>query len=128
MRQTDIYGAHEKNIELFPKTQINNHGNEERGGLVWEWDPVRHRKVSKQIAPAFSGRALKAKEPALHKHIDYFVHRMESLEGDAISLPTWLNWLFVDISGDMAYNREMNAMRDSMVTAVFVLVPMDADF
>ncbi|CAG8981635.1 hypothetical protein HYALB_00013715 [Hymenoscyphus albidus] len=27
-------------------------------------------------------------------------------------MPTWINWLCVDISADMAYNREMNAMRD----------------
>lgn len=115
-RYVDIYGAHDRNIELFPKTQINNHGNEERGGLVWEWDPVRHRKVSKQISPAFSGRALKAKEPTLHKHMDIFIQHMEAMSGDAVSLPTWLNWLFVDISGDVAYNREMNAMTDSMLS------------
>lgn len=76
--------------------------------------------MSKQIAPAFSGRALKAKEPALHTHIDYFIQRMESFKGDAVSLPTWLNWLFVDISGDMAYNREMNAMRNSIAIAVLI--------
>lgn len=114
-RCSDIYGAHHKYIELFPKTQINNHGNEKSGGLVWEWDPVRHRKVSKQISPAFSGRALKAKEPTLHKYINLFVQHMEVSGGgtEGVSLPQWVNWLCVDMSGDMAYNREMNAMRDS---------------
>lgn len=76
---------------------------------------MRHRKVSKQISPAFSGRALKAKEPTLHKHIDLFIQRMSAMTGEAVNLPTWLNWLFVDISGDVAYNREMNALKDSML-------------
>ncbi|KAK7702440.1 hypothetical protein SLS64_009732 [Diaporthe eres] len=74
----DIYGSHEKFLERFPKTQINNHGNDEHGGLIWEWDPVRHRQVAKQLSPAFSGRALKAKEPTIHKYVDLFVERMET--------------------------------------------------
>ncbi|KAI1147270.1 cytochrome P450 [Nemania diffusa] len=111
---SDIYGAHHQNIELFPKTQINNHGSEKRGGLIWEWDPVRHRQVAKQISPAFSGRALRAKEPALHRYIDLFIQHMISDGQDdrGVSLPTWLNWLCVDISAEMAYNREMNAMQN----------------
>ncbi|TGJ84050.1 hypothetical protein E0Z10_g4732 [Xylaria hypoxylon] len=109
-----LYGSHNKNIELFPKTQINNHGNDEHGGLIWEWDPVRHRKVAKQMAPAFSGRALQAKALTLHKYVDLFVDRMTSL-GSAtrgVDLTTWINWLCVDMSADMAYNREMNALKN----------------
>lgn len=110
----DLYGSHEKSLELFPKTQINNHGNDERGGLIWEWDPVRHRQVSKRLSPAFSGRALKAKEPTIHKYVDLFVDRMKDLGGrpQGVSLPKWINWLCVDLSADMAYNREMNALKD----------------
>ncbi|KAI1248554.1 hypothetical protein MGN70_009753 [Eutypa lata] len=79
----DLYASHTKNLELFPKTQINNHGNDEHGGIIWEWDPLRHRQVAKQLSPAFSGRALKAKEPALHKYSDLFVERMKTLGGGA---------------------------------------------
>lgn len=115
---TDIYGSHNKNLESFPKTQINNHGNDEHGGLIWEWDAARHREVAKQLSPAFSGRALRAKEATLHKYIDLFVERMTALGGEigGVSLPTWINWLCVDISGDMAYNREMNALKDSKIS------------
>lgn len=83
---------------------------------------VQADRAGLQRAGAESERA------ALHKHIDYFVHRMKSLDGDAVSLATWLNWLFVDIPGDMAHNCEMNAMRDSMATATFVLITMNADY
>ncbi|KAI5922127.1 cytochrome P450 [Camillea tinctor] len=69
---------------------------------------------AKQLSPAFSGRALKAKEPTLHKYVDLFVERMKALGGGAqgVSLPTWINWMAVDISADMAYNREMTALKD----------------
>ena len=33
-------------------------------------------------------------------------------ELEGVSLPIWINWLSVAISADMAYNREMNALRD----------------
>lgn len=114
--ELDLYGSHNKNLELFPKTQINNHGKDEHGGIIWEWDAVRHRQVAKQLSPAFSGRALNAKEPTLHKYIDLFVTRMRTLSGGGqdVSLPTWVNWLCVDISADMAYNRKMNALKESM--------------
>jgi len=93
----DLYGSHDKFLERFPKTQINNHGNDEHGGLIWEWDPVRHRQVAKQMSPAFSGKALKAKEPTIHKYVDLFVERMEALglgkDGQGVDLPTWINWI-----------------------------------
>ncbi|KAH9985272.1 cytochrome P450 [Xylariaceae sp. FL0662B] len=110
----DLYSSHHKNVEIFPKTQINNHGNDEHGGIIWEWDPIRHRQVAKQLSPAFSGRALKAKEPTLHKYIDLFVDRMKAHGGNlaGVSLPTWVNWICVDISADLAYNREMNSLQD----------------
>lgn len=111
----DIYGSHNKNLELFHKTQIGNYGNDKHGGLIWEWDPVRHRQVAKQLSPAFSGRALKAKEPALHSYIDQFVERMKTHGGvaEGVNIPTWISWLCVDVAADMAYNRQMNAMKDS---------------
>lgn len=77
---------------------------------------MRHHQVAKQLAPAFSGRALKAKEPALYKCIDLFVDRMKEFgnsDDEGVSLPTWVNWACVDISGAMAYSREMNALKDS---------------
>ena len=85
---------------------------------------MRHRQLAKQLSPAFSGRALKAKEPTLHKHIDHFVARMDMLgaEPKGISLPSWINWVCVDISADMAYNREMNALEESNV--IYVCPPL----
>ncbi|KAI0145540.1 cytochrome P450 [Xylariaceae sp. FL1272] len=109
----DIYGTHTGSIESFAKTDINERGDK-HNGLVWETDPVRHRMVAKQISPAFSGRALRAKEPTLHKHIDLFVEQMKKLGGgsEGVRLDKWMNWLAVDLSADMAYNSQMNAMRD----------------
>lgn len=69
---------------------------------------------SRTDIPAFSGRALKAEEATLHKYVDLFVERMRTFGGGAegTSLPKWTNWLSVNISADMAYNREMDSLAD----------------
>ncbi|KAI1357355.1 P-loop containing nucleoside triphosphate hydrolase protein [Xylaria arbuscula] len=50
---SDIYASHTKNLEHFPKTDFFIFGLEDNG-LNWEMDPVKHRKDSKQLSPAFS--------------------------------------------------------------------------
>lgn len=56
---------------------------------------------------------MKAKEPRLHKHIDFFVEKMKAIGENGIDMSIWCNWLAMDISGDMAYNHELHQMRDS---------------
>jgi hypothetical protein len=69
--------------------------------------------VAKQVAPAFSSKSIRAKEPRLHKYIDLFIEQM-NVYGDAgVDLSKWCNWLAMDISADMAYNHEMHQTRDS---------------
>lgn len=71
--------------------------------------------MAKQLAPAFSGKALRAKEPTIHQYVDLFVERMKTY-GDVpegVDLNQWINWLSVDMAADMAYNRKMNALQDS---------------
>lgn len=71
----DIYDSHTKHLEHFTRTDWLDLGEGE-DGINWERDPVRHREVRKNLSPAFSVKSLQAKEPTLHKHIDYFLDRM----------------------------------------------------
>jgi hypothetical protein len=112
-RSTDIYSPHQKNLEIFVKTNFNDRGKD-LGGIIWEEDPIRHRVVAKKIAPAFSSRSIRAMEPLVHKYIDYFVARMHEL-GQAsagVELADWMNWLAMDMSADLSWNEKMYQMRD----------------
>lgn len=108
----DIYSPHVKNHEIFPKTGLNRRGDK-HGGILFEEDPVRHRRVAKQVALAFSSRATKAKEPRLHRYIDSFVNKMNAAGHDAVDVSRWLNWLAMDMSADIIYNREMQQVTES---------------
>lgn len=76
-------------MEHFTRTDWLDLGQGE-DGLNWERDPVKHRQTSKKLAPAFSVKSMKAKEPTLHKYIDYFVEKMRQLGGgeDGVELRT----------------------------------------
>ncbi|KAK8133654.1 hypothetical protein PG984_005666 [Apiospora sp. TS-2023a] len=112
---TDIYAPQHKNLEDFVKTDFQNRGKD-LGGLVWEEDPVRHRSVARQIAPAFGSRFLRTLEPIVHEHMDYFVKRMKELYADqntaGVPLVRWTNWLAMDLAADLAWNEKMHQMRD----------------
>lgn len=46
-------------------------------GLASERDIDKHRTSRKQLAPAFSPRALKQYEPTVHAHVDELVYKLE---------------------------------------------------
>ncbi|KAI1115192.1 cytochrome P450 [Nemania sp. NC0429] len=110
----DIYGSHDKGLEIFTKTDIHDFGRDRDGGLIWQQDPVKHHQIAKQLAPAFSLRAIRAKDGVLHKHVDYFVEKMKEKAAShvGVDLAAWVQWLSLDIAADMAYHHEANCMRD----------------
>ncbi|KAI1083758.1 isotrichodermin C-15 hydroxylase [Whalleya microplaca] len=110
--QNDIYASHTKNLEHFVRTDWLDPGLGENG-ITFELDPVKHRMVSKKLSPAFSLNSIKAKEPTLHKYIDYFIEKMKDIGASksGVELRTWTDWLAMDISADLAYSREMCQMQ-----------------
>ncbi|KAI0418971.1 isotrichodermin C-15 hydroxylase [Xylaria grammica] len=111
---TDIYSAAIKNHETWVKTSFTDFGTGD-GGISWEQDPVKHRKVTKRISPVFSTKSIKTKEHVLQMYVDMFVKRMREIGGskEGVELPKWVQWLAMDISADMTYGREIHHLRDA---------------
>ncbi|CAH0043516.1 unnamed protein product [Clonostachys solani] len=109
----DIYLAQQKNLELFVQVGYDALDTGD-GGISGETNPVRHREIAKRLAPAFSTRNLRAKEAAIHKHIDLFVNRMKDFGGDerGADMRRWVEWLGLDLSADMTYCIDMGHLRD----------------
>ncbi|KAI1352028.1 cytochrome P450 [Xylaria sp. FL0043] len=109
----DIYNPAVKHHETWLKTDIMDFGAGD-GGFIWEQDPAKRRKVAKKILPAFSTKAIKAKEPTVQQYIDLFIAKMKVIgsEPSGVDLNTWLIWLAMDMSADLAYSRELHQMRD----------------
>ncbi|KAI2782286.1 isotrichodermin C-15 hydroxylase [Daldinia loculata] len=113
----DIYNPAVKRHELWVKTDLMDFGTGDLG-FTWEIDPAKRREVAKKVLPAFSTKAIKAKEPTVQMYIDSFVEKMKELGSapEGVSLNDWLNWLAMDMSADLAYSRKMHHMRDAKNT------------
>ncbi|KAI1394963.1 isotrichodermin C-15 hydroxylase [Hypoxylon fuscum] len=109
----DIYNPAAKSHETWVKTDLMDFGTGDLG-FIWEIDPVKRREVAKKVLPAFSTKAIKAKEPTVQMYINLFVDKMKELGSaqEGIDLNKWLTWLTVDMSADLAYSRELHHMRD----------------
>lgn len=108
----DIYLPAKKGLELFPKTDFQNRGAN-LGGIAWEEDPVRHREVARKVLPAFSPRSIRAFEPVMHKHMDYFVERMKETGAQGVSLVDWTHWVAWDTAQDVAWSEDTSfALRE----------------
>ncbi|KAI1341981.1 cytochrome P450 [Xylariaceae sp. FL0016] len=110
----DIYTSHDKSLETFVKTDIHDFAKEGDGGLIWQQDPIRHRHIAKQVAPAFSQKAIRAMDPIIHHYVDIFVGKMKEIGNapDGISLLSWTQWLAMDVAAEMAYSHRVNCMKD----------------
>ncbi|KEY72631.1 hypothetical protein S7711_06265, partial [Stachybotrys chartarum IBT 7711] len=107
-----IYLSQEKNLELFVQVGYDALDTGD-GGISGETNPIRHREIAKKLAPAFSTRNLRAKEPSIHRHIDLFIEKTKDAPAGQVELRRWSDWLALDLSADMTYGHELNQMRDS---------------
>ncbi|XXG93812.1 hypothetical protein Hte_000061 [Hypoxylon texense] len=109
----DIYSSHNKGLEAFAKTEIHDFAKDNDGGLIWQQDPVRHRQIAKQVAPAFSKKAIRETDPIIHHYVDLFVDIMKDIGNGqgGISLSSWIQWLAMDIAADMAYSHRVDCMK-----------------
>ncbi|QPG96708.1 hypothetical protein C2857_005056 [Epichloe festucae Fl1] len=62
----------------FVKSDMLDLG-EKYEGLASERDVEQHRAARKQLAPAFSPRALKAYQPKIHRHTDLLLEKLEDM-------------------------------------------------
>ncbi|CAG8951937.1 hypothetical protein HYFRA_00005743 [Hymenoscyphus fraxineus] len=141
---TDIYASHTKHIEHFHKTNSIELGVGDQG-ITWEKDPYKHQKIAKTLAPSFSVKSIKGKEPVMHKYIDLFVEKMKEFGGveEGIELKMvwlillytrgfklwgslmekqWADWVALDIACELAYSHELNQLRDIWGINFFIVI------
>ncbi|KAM7212718.1 Cytochrome P450 [Rhypophila decipiens] len=106
----DIYLAQEKNMELFVQVGYDALDTGD-GGISGETNPVRHREIAKNLAPAFSNRSLRSKEAVIHQYLDLFIRLLEEHGGgDGVELNRWTNCLGLDMAAALTYRADMGHM------------------
>ncbi|XXH01893.1 hypothetical protein Hte_008255 [Hypoxylon texense] len=124
----DIYSPAHRGLEIFRKTDFQNRGAN-LGGIIWEEDPVKHHEVARKLLPAYSPRSIRSLEPLIHKHLNYFVERMEQLgtRHEGVNLVDWTHWVAWDTSQDIAWCEETGSMTaEKDPVALDVLISFNA--
>lgn len=137
--------------EQFLKTEELGALSGKHKGFAADIDPKLHRPIRKALEPFFTTKAIKSwKEPLFHQHFDLFIEKITaaSVKGPVnlkqvsylqslccrsahtssiLSMLTmflqWVEWVSMDLAGDMAFGHNYGNLRDgrSLILFGFVL-------
>ncbi|KHO00578.1 cytochrome P450 [Metarhizium album ARSEF 1941] len=135
LAEYDIYTSSIHGRPAFVKSDMLDMG-EKYEGLASERDVEKHRAARKQLAPAFSPRALREYQPRIHHHVNQLLLKLEEIpaKDDGFNIvpaciPTsqleetsaackliddaqWFERVTTDLGGAIAVNHDFNNVRD----------------
>ncbi|KAI0137156.1 isotrichodermin C-15 hydroxylase [Xylariales sp. AK1849] len=96
-------------------------------------DAPDHARQRKQLAPAFSEKALREQEPLILEYINLLMKRLDETAGQAVDLSDLFNFTTFDIVGKLAFGRNEFQSLDKMrahpwVGMIYSLMPSMAIF
>ncbi|MCJ1262480.1 hypothetical protein MMC22_002350 [Lobaria immixta] len=109
---TDIYTSTINGRPAFVKSDMLDTGDKYEG-LASERDIDKHRTSRKQLAPAFSPRALKQYEPSVHAHVDELVYKLECSPAthEGVNISPWFERATCDLGGAIAIGQNFHNVR-----------------
>lgn len=88
-----------------------------RSGLVPSlanlYDPSAHARVRRQLAPAFTTRALRDQEPILQRYTNLLVERLREMVGTEVDIVPWFNFATFDVFSDLAFGESFDCLQNS---------------
>ncbi|KAF8865497.1 cytochrome P450 [Acephala macrosclerotiorum] len=111
----DIYGKPQpRNTQLRkdPTTFILPNDGIPKGILVEPSDEV-HARIRRNLAPAFSEKALGDQEPLLNKHFDLLMKRFHENSGKPFDISQYFQYLTFDIIGDLTFGESSDCLQKS---------------
>ena len=111
----DIYGH--KNIPLVKDPMVYNSVKLGPDGAtsIFNADQNSHSRIRKQLAHAFSEKALRDQEPAMKAYVDLLIQKLRGVA--AAKTPTdmvkWYNFTTFDMIGDLAIGKSFGCLKDS---------------
>ncbi|KAI1135028.1 putative toxin biosynthesis cytochrome P450 monooxygenase [Hypoxylon sp. FL0543] len=92
-----IFGRHDPDLDFY-------------GALgLFSADGEHHFRQRRQLAPAFSERALREQEPIITDYIDRSMERLgeNAQAGTPVDLSSWFNFVTFDIIGDLTFGHDV---------------------
>lgn len=117
----DIYGFPKAGRAQFIKSDFYDiYGSAYKTGCIGsERDPVLHAQKKKNLAPAFSSKALERQEDIVQRYLDDFVSKIGPLSTrspEGIDITKWFEMVTFDILGEMAFGESFHCLADGTLT------------
>lgn len=131
--------------ELFLKTEELGALAGKHKGFAADIDPKLHRPIRKVLEPFFNTKAIKSwKEPLFHEHFDLFIEKITEASANGpvnfkevsqlkesastsdhavlMMCSQWVEWVSMDLAGDMAFGHNYGNLRDGKSESFWELV------
>ena len=107
-----IYGYKKGGQPTFDKDRRLYRGSLTGADNILVADDADHSKMRRQLAHAFSEKALRGQEDFLKKYVDLLIMRLkaESAEGRSVDLVRWYNFMTFDVLGDLAFGESFGGL------------------
>ena len=82
-----------------------------------EQDPRKHSVMLRNLAPAFSTRALLDQEVIINQCVDLFIETIKttlSTSNESLDMTKWFGMFTFDLFGEMAFGESFHAIEDGM--------------
>ena len=105
----DIYGrpGHtqlKRDPYIYPPDNVTEFPNS-----IIHADDVNHARIRRQMAHAFSAKALEEQQPLITKHIDTLIRQLHTAKGPQ-NMSDWFNFAGFDIIGDLAFGESFGCL------------------
>ena len=82
-----------------------------------EQDPRKHSVMLRNLAPAFSTRALLDQEAIINRCVDLFIETIKntsSIPNESLDMTKWFGMFTFDLFGEMAFGESFHAIEEGM--------------
>ncbi|MCJ1245993.1 hypothetical protein MMC30_003197 [Trapelia coarctata] len=110
----DIYGHASKGRRPFLKSKF--YTSDIAPSIITERDPEKHGVMRRNLAHAFSAKALREQEGVVLAYVDRWVEQLGRLGeggGRGVNAVEWFNWVTFDIIGDLAFGEGFGAVEEA---------------
>ena len=111
----DIHGHRDPPLIKDPLFYDSVKSSSNRAPSIFNAGPQSHPRIRKQLAYAFSEKALRDQEPLMKSYVDLLMEKLRGVAaaGTPADMVKWLNFTTFDLIGDLAIGKSFACLNDS---------------
>lgn len=72
-----------------------------------------HARMRKNLAPAFSDKAIRNIEPVVTKYVSLLIHKLQECSENPMNIEHWFNFTLFDLMGDLTFAESFGCLEKS---------------